>query len=48
MILGKKLYEDTIIDKDKKNNRLLLQSGFKYEDRMKWDQSWKIPENIFR
>ena len=39
------IYEDTIIDEDKKNNKLLLQSGFKYEDRMKWNPSWKIPKS---
>ena len=39
------IYEDTIIDRDKKNNKLLLQSGFKYEDRIKWNPSWKLPES---
>ena len=39
------IYEDTIIDRDKTKNRLLLQSGFKYNDRMKWNQSWKLPES---
>ena len=32
-------------DIDKKNNRLLLQSGFKYDDRLKWNPSWKLPKN---
>jgi lysine 2,3-aminomutase len=39
------IYEDTIIEEDKKNNRLLLQSGFKYEERLKWNPSWKIPKS---
>jgi lysine 2,3-aminomutase len=39
------IYEDTILDVDKKNNRILLQSGFKYEDRIKWNPSWKLPES---
>lgn len=39
------IYEDTIKDIDKKNNRLLLQSGFKYDDRLKWNPSWKLPKN---
>jgi lysine 2,3-aminomutase len=37
------LYEDTILEKDK-NNQLLIQSSYKFEDRMKWNPDWVMPE----
>jgi lysine 2,3-aminomutase len=40
------IYENTIIEVDKSNNNILLQSGFKFEDRIKWNPSWKKSESI--
>ena len=35
------IYQDTIVDKNEKNNTLLLRSGYKIDDRIKWNPSWK-------
>jgi lysine 2,3-aminomutase len=35
-------YEGTILKKDEQNNRLLLQSHYKLEDRLKWNPSWQL------
>ena len=40
------IYQDTIIKEDKKNNSLLLKSGFKIDDRIKWNPSWQKPETV--
>jgi lysine 2,3-aminomutase len=40
------IYQDTVIDIDKKNNKLLLKSGFNYQQRKKWNPTWKKPESI--
>ena len=39
------IYEDTILDINHKDNKVLLQSGFNYESRMKWNPSWKLPKS---
>ena len=39
------LYEECIITEDKANNKVLLKSGFKYKDRLKWVPGWKLPES---
>ena len=40
------LYHDTIIKRDKTTNSILLKSGFKIEDRLKWNPSWKKPDTV--
>ena len=40
------IYHDTIIKKDYKNNSLLLKSGFRLEDRIKWNPSWQKPDTV--
>ena len=40
------LYQDTIIKRDEKTNSILLRSGFNIEDRIKWNPSWKKPDNV--
>jgi lysine 2,3-aminomutase len=40
------LYQDTIVDRDEKNGKLLLRSGFNLNKRMAWNPSWKIPESV--
>jgi lysine 2,3-aminomutase len=37
------LYEGTILEKNPKTNQILLQSSYKYEDRLKWNPDWKLP-----
>lgn len=39
------LYHDTIVDHRNSDNALLLKSGFKAEDRMKWNPSWRMPDS---
>ena len=39
------LYEDCIITEDKENSKILLKSGFKYKDRLKWVPGWQLPES---
>ena len=38
------IYQDTIIKKNPLNNQILLKSGFKIDDRLKWNTTWKKPE----
>lgn len=38
------LYEGTIIDRDH-DGRVLIQTGYSYEDRLKWTPNWKLPQN---
>ena len=40
------IYHDTVIDKRESDNTLLLKSGFKIQDRIKWNPSWKKPESV--
>jgi lysine 2,3-aminomutase len=37
------LYEGSILDRDTKGNKLLLQSHYRLEDRMAWNPSWALP-----
>jgi lysine 2,3-aminomutase len=37
------LYDGAIIEKND-NNQLLIQSAYKYHDRMKWNPDWQLPE----
>jgi len=38
------LYEGTIIKRDDKN-RILLQTCYRYEDRINWNPSWQLPDS---
>ena len=38
------LYEGTILDRDGDNN-VLLQTGFRYEDRLSWNPMWRPPHS---
>jgi lysine 2,3-aminomutase len=40
------LYHDTIVDHRPSDNALLLRSGFRLADRMKWNPSWKAPGSV--
>ena len=40
------LYHDSIIERRPADQSLLLRSGFKYQDRMKWNPSWKKPDSV--
>jgi len=39
------LYEGTILKKDIENNRILLQTNYSYEERLKWNPNWRLPNN---
>lgn len=36
------LYEGTIIDRDDEG-RVLVQTGYSYEDRLSWTPNWQVP-----
>ena len=40
------IYQDTIVDRRKSDNSILLKSGFNIESRLKWNPSWKKPESV--
>jgi lysine 2,3-aminomutase len=40
------LYEGVIISRDLKSNRLLLQSDYSYESRLKWNPKWQKPDSV--
>ena len=40
------LYHDSIVERRPAEQSLLLRSGFNYDDRMKWNPSWKKPESV--
>jgi lysine 2,3-aminomutase len=40
------LYHNTIVDHRPHDNALLLRSGFRLADRLKWNPSWKVPESV--
>ena len=40
------LYQDTIVDRRKKDNSILLKSGFNIENRLKWNPSWQKPDSV--
>jgi len=41
--IGKITFYEGVI-KRRENGRVLLQSNYRYEDRMKWNPSWKLPK----
>ena len=40
------VYQDTIIDRRKKDNSILLKSGFNINNRLKWNPSWEKPDSV--
>ncbi len=40
------VYQDTIVDRRKKDNAILLKSGFNFKDRLEWNPSWKKPDSV--
>ena len=40
------IYEGVILDRRESDNTVLLQSGFKLEDRLAWNPSWQKPESM--
>ncbi len=40
------LYEGVIVDRDEESNRLLLQSGYSFEERKKFNPGFKLTENM--
>lgn len=40
------LYHDTLVDHRPSDNALLLRSGFKLDDRIRWNPSWRKPEGV--
>lgn len=39
------LYEGTLLEKDPVSNRILLQSGYSFEERKRWNPSWELPDS---
>lgn len=39
------LYHGSVLDRDEKENLILLKSGYKYEERIKWNPSWVKPSS---
>lgn len=39
------LYEGTIADRDKTENKLLLRTNYRYSDRLRWVPSWQLPDS---
>ena len=39
------VYHDTVVDHRAADNSLLLRSGFRLEDRLRWNPSWKPPRD---
>jgi lysine 2,3-aminomutase len=39
------LYDGCILAEDKMTNKILLKSGYKYKDRLKWVPGWKLPSS---
>jgi lysine 2,3-aminomutase len=40
------IYEGVILDHREEDNALLLQSGFKFEDRLAWVPNWQKPDSV--
>lgn len=40
------LYEGVIADRNGADNTLLLRSGFRLQDRMRWNPAWEKPESV--
>ena len=38
------LYDGTILDKNEEKNEILVQSSYRYEDRLKNNPNWKLPK----
>lgn len=38
------LYEDSILDRDQENN-ILLQTSYRFEDRIRWNPLWELPKS---
>jgi lysine 2,3-aminomutase len=41
--IGKITFYEGVIQR-RENGRVLLQSNYRYEDRLKWNPSWKLPK----
>lgn len=41
------IYQDTVLDKRVEDNTLLLKSGFRLKDRLKWNPAWQMPSSSF-
>jgi lysine 2,3-aminomutase len=39
------MWEGTILDRNQANNMILLQSGYKLEERLRYNPSYKVPKN---
>jgi lysine 2,3-aminomutase len=40
------LYDGVIVERDEKENMILLRSGYRLEDRMRYNPSWKKPDSV--
>ncbi|MBF0166035.1 MAG: radical SAM protein [Alphaproteobacteria bacterium] len=40
------LYQGTVVDRRDSDNAVLLRSGFKLEERRRWNPSWPIPDSV--
>jgi len=40
------LYEGTIVARRPSDNTILLRSGYRLEDRKRWNPSWRIPSSV--
>jgi lysine 2,3-aminomutase len=40
------LYEGSILDRNKEDNMVLLKSGYRFEDRVRYNPSWRKPDSV--
>lgn len=40
------LYEGTVLDRNEEDNMVLLKSGYRLEDRMRYNPSWEKPDSV--
>ncbi len=40
------IYEGTIVDRCRSDNTVLLQSGYRLEERQRWVPSWQMPDSV--
>ena len=40
------LYEGAIIRRRAADNAILLRSGYRAEDRLRWNPSWRVPDSV--
>jgi len=40
------MYEGTILKRREEDNAVLLQSGYRLEERLKWNPNWVQPESV--